>query len=365
MFIKIASVSGYELVGNMKIALIDNAVDSLQIAMNTFELWNQEFESRNDVRYLKITIEFLHNTVELLMKAILSQDDEKSIYCAENERQRVLVKKAEIEAENQKISLMEYVIKSNEIKTLTYNDLLKRCIEKGILCEGRAISSLEKLGIYRNRIMHLGMDVTDDFADLLAVIYENFKLVIDDKFYHKLIKLSDYFSYNDVLDTIEPWQELNGDALRLLSTEIEKRKLKIFDEMIKNVINSKKFMRFLDQNNISFENNSIYQEDYIDIEFQCNGKQVEFTTMYDAFYNYTVIVSYYFEIIFCVMHFENEIAVCKNWIEYDELVLESIHDKKAEMDFVIKPLTENNIRNCLIDTLKKTILCSIWENEYS
>lgn len=351
----------------MKIMLIDNAVDSLQIAMNTFELWNQEIESRKDDRHLKITIEFLHNTVELLIKAILSQDDEKSIYCAENERQRALIKKAETEAENQKISLMEYIIKNNEIKTLTYNDLLKICIEKGILCEGRAISSLEKLGIYRNRIMHLGIDVSDDLADLLAVIYENFKLVIDDKIYHKLIKLSDYFAYNDVLDTIEPWQELSSDALRLLSTEIGKRKLKIFDEMIENVINSKKFVKFLDQNNISFENNSIYQEDYIDIEFQCNGKHVEFTTMYDAFYNYTVIVieSYYSEIIFCVMHFENEIAVCKNWIEYDELVLESIHDKKVEMDFVIKPLTENNIRNCLIDALKKTILCSIWENEYS
>lgn len=348
----------------MKIVLIDNAVDSLQIAMNAFELWNQEFESRKDVRYLKITIEFLHNTVELLMKAILSQYDEKSIYCSENERQRALIKKAETEAENQKISLMEYVIKNNEIKTLTYSDLLKRCIEKGILCEGRVISSLEKLGIYRNRIMHLGIDVTDDLADLLAVIYENFKLVIDDKFYHKLIKLSDYFSYNDVLDTIEPWQELSGDTLRLLSTEIEKRKLKIFDEMMEKVIKSEKFIKFLNQNDIDFKNNSIYQENYINIEFQCNEKQVEFTTIYDAFYNYTVIVmvSYYFEIVFCVMHFENKIAVWKNWIEYDELALESIHDKKDESAFVIKPLTENNIRNCLIDTLKKTILYSIWEN---
>lgn len=349
----------------MKIVLIDNAVDSLQIAMNSFELWNQEFESRNDFRYLKITIEFLHNTVELLMKAILSQYDEKSIYCAENEKQRTLIKNAEIEAENQKISLVEYVIKNNEIKTLTYSDLLKRCIEEKIFYEGRAIRSLQKLGIYRNRIMHLGIDVTDDFVDLLAVIHENFKLVIDDNFYHELIKLSDYFSYNDVLDMIEPWQELSSDALRLLSTDIEKRKLKIFDEMIENVINSNKFIKFLDQNNISFENNSVYQEDYIDLEFQCNGKQVEFITIYDAFYNYTVIVmvTYCFKIVFCVMHFENEIAIGKKWIEYDDLVLESIHDKKNEAAFVIKPLTENNIRNCLIDVLKRTILCNIWENE--
>ena len=54
----------------MKINLIDNAVDSLQIAMRAFSLWNEDCESRYSFRYLKVTIEFLHNAMELLLKAI-------------------------------------------------------------------------------------------------------------------------------------------------------------------------------------------------------------------------------------------------------------------------------------------------------
>ena len=61
----------------MRIMLIDNAVDSLQIAMDAFNLWNKGIETRNNFRFLKITIEFLHNAMELLLKATLNLEDEK------------------------------------------------------------------------------------------------------------------------------------------------------------------------------------------------------------------------------------------------------------------------------------------------
>ena len=40
----------------MRIMLIDNAVDSLQIAMDAFNLWNKGIETRNNFRLLKIFI---------------------------------------------------------------------------------------------------------------------------------------------------------------------------------------------------------------------------------------------------------------------------------------------------------------------
>lgn len=63
----------------------------------------------------------------------------------------------------------------------------------GIISGGRKIECLEKLGIYRNQIMHLGIDVNEDFAELLAVIHESFYLIIDDNFYSGLLEISDYF----------------------------------------------------------------------------------------------------------------------------------------------------------------------------
>lgn len=348
----------------MKVELIENAIDSLQIAMNAFIIWNNEFESKHNFRNLKITIEFLHNTMELLLKAILISENEEIIYYAENEKQKNNLEKAKNEANIQKISLMEYVIKNNEIKTLSYNDVLKKCIEARVFFNTRAKISLEKLGTYRNRIMHLGIDVNEDLADLLAVIHENFKLVIEDSFYEKLLDLSDYFSYNDVLDTIEPWQEICNDSLRLLSIDDEKRQLKKFDKMIENVIKSNKFINFLSRYNIELINKSVYRENNIDLEFRCDKKQVYFTTEYDALYNFTLIViqTYCFKVVFGVMHFENKIAIGKKWIEYDDYALESIYDRNENF-FEVKLLTENNIRNCLINSLRKTILSDSWKIE--
>ncbi|MED9989617.1 MAG: hypothetical protein UE033_05850 [Coprococcus sp.] len=344
----------------MRIMLIDNAVDSLQIAMNAFNLWNKGIETRNNFRFLKITIEFLHNAMELLLKATLNLEDEKIIYSSKNDRQKDSIEKNKVEAEKQKISLIEYTVKNSNLKTLSYGEILKKCIEMGIVSGGRKIECLEKLGIYRNQIMHLGIDVNEDFAELLAVIHESFYLIIDDNFYSGLLEISDYFSYSDVLDTIEPWQELSGDTLRLLSTTIEKRKLEIFDKIIEAVLESDQFTNFINTNCIILKNKSIYQDNYIDLEFTHNRRKIELTTEYDAFYNYTtiVMVTYCYKIVFCVKHFENEMVIGKRWIEYDDFALESIHNKEDERYFLTKPLTEKNIRNCLLDTLKMTILCN-------
>ena len=35
----------------MKVELIENAIDSLQIAMNAFTIWNNEFESKHNFRF--------------------------------------------------------------------------------------------------------------------------------------------------------------------------------------------------------------------------------------------------------------------------------------------------------------------------
>ena len=41
----------------MRIMLIDNAVDSLQIGMDAFNLLNKGIETRNNFRFLKIAID--------------------------------------------------------------------------------------------------------------------------------------------------------------------------------------------------------------------------------------------------------------------------------------------------------------------
>lgn len=344
----------------MRILLVDNAVDSLKIAMRTFDLWDGQGK-KDSFRPLKITIEFLHNTMELLLKALLIEQDETSIYC---ENQEDLIEYAKENSRKENIPLVENIIKDARIKTLDYSELLKKYYTYNRYMSEKSKDSLKKLGIYRNRIMHLGIDATEDFADLLAVIYECFILLIEDRFYDDLLDLSEYFSYYDVLDTIEPWKELAGDALRELSSTIPSRKLNVFDEMMEKVIVSNKFREFLSFHNIILKDESVYEDDNINLIFQYNDKILELVTFYEALYNYSIVVQYVigYPIVFSIMHFEEKICVYNKTIEYDEYEIDSLHEAKNRESVKIKPLTENNIRNCIVETLKKTILCETWEN---
>ena len=347
----------------MKILLVDNAVDSLKIAMHTFNLWNNRIYDYDDFRSLKIVIEFLHNAIELLLKAILILQDETSIYC---DKQEDLIEIAKEKARKQNISLIESVIKDENIKTLDYSELLKKYYKYNTCLSIKYKDSLDRLGTYRNRIMHLGIDTNEDFAALIAVIHECFTLIIDNSFYVDLLEISEYFSYNDVIDTLEPWKEEYEDCLRELSTTIPSRKLSIFDKMIENVIVSSIFHKFLKYYNIILNDESKYEDDYIYLTFEHNGKIIELITFYDALYNYSILAQNVmgYHMVFCIMHFEGKICIYNKTVEYDKFEIDSIRKNEKREGVKIKPLTENNIRDCIVGTLKKTILCESWGNDF-
>ena len=346
----------------MKITLVDNAVDSLQVAMYALNSWGDTDNEKEERRYLKITIEFLHNTIELFLKALMVQGDEKSIY---RDDQDELIRAAQIKALKSNVSLTEYLLKEDKIKTWSYSELLKKYFAKNTWYGNKSKKCLEKLGHYRNRIMHFGIDVNEDSVDILSTIYECFKIIIDDDFYNDLLKLTNYFSYNDVIDMVEPWIEEYDQQLKLLAVDIPKRKLDVFREKMEDVITSDRFKTFLKECNITVEDTSVYAENEIEWKFEHGTKKIKFITRYDAFYNCSTVIqdTYGAPMIFCVKHSEDKIYICPEWIEYDECEIESIYDTTNREKYKLKLLTENNVRNCIVDALKKTVLCDTWEPE--
>lgn len=349
----------------MKITLIYNAVDSLQVAMRSFRAWNLADTDMEEVRNLKIAIEFLHNAMELFLKALLLEEDEESIYC---EGQEKLIEKAKEKAQKDKISLAEYLLKEDKIKTFSYNELLKKYFESEPWRKSKTKKCLEKLGHYRNRIMHFGIDVNEDLVDLLSVIYESFNVILEDSFYERLLGLTNYFSYSDVIDTIEPWSETYEEYLRSVAVGTSGRKINIFTEKVNSMVVSSKFKTFLQHYNIIMKDMSIYSADEIRWEFEYNEKKIQFTTIYDAFYNCSILAQdcYSYPMIFCVIHSKNKICMYEKWRKYEEFGVDDIYDEGKNDEkkcYKIKPLTENNMRDCLISALKKTILCNTWEPE--
>ena len=249
----------------MKLTLINNAIDSLQIAMKTYHRWNNNYykwNNKNEENWdLKITVEFLHNAIELLVKAILLKIDDQSIYC---DRQEEIIEEARKEVVRKNILLEEYLIKNDKIKTCSYEEVLEKYFKINSEYPNRAKICLKRLGTYRNRIMHFGIDADEngDFFDLLAVIHENFNIILIDNFYEDLLKVDEYFEYNDVVDILEPLQECNEDDLKKFAAKIPQKNISNFLGILEKTVKSSKLNSFLQYYDIEIEDKSVYEDNW-------------------------------------------------------------------------------------------------------
>lgn len=351
----------------MKLTLINNAIDSLQIAMKTYHRWNNNYykwNNKNEENWdLKITVEFLHNAIELLVKAILLKIDDQSIYC---DRQEEIIEEARKEVVRKNILLEEYLIKNDKIKTCSYEEVLEKYFKINSEYPNRAKICLKRLGTYRNRIMHFGIDADEngDFFDLLAVIHESFNIILIDNFYEDLLKVDEYFEYNDVVDILEPLQECNEDDWKKFAAKIPQKNISNFLGILEKTVKSSELNSFLQYYDIEIEDKSVYEDNDIDLRFKCKEKMISFSTIYDALYNCTTFVkfNYPYRMICSIMHSDNKIYIYNDNKEYDNKKIDSLYNIQLGKTSGIKPLTENNIRNSLVSVLKKTILSSEWED---
>lgn len=235
----------------MKLTMIDNAIDSLKIAMHSFHL---SLDCSDDElnRLNKIIIIFLHNSIELLLKSILSQDDELSIYKLENNTtEKIIEDTKNLLKINPNKTLHEILIKDLEIQTISYTTLVDKYVQK-YSCDKRIREILYKLGNYRNSITHFGLDISEQEDTFYISIYNTFDVILYE-LYDRLLEVDGYFSYNDVIDNLESWIEGGEDFLRNLCVENPKKKILIFTKMLKKTLFSDKLKAFLQAYNISID----------------------------------------------------------------------------------------------------------------
>lgn len=329
--------------------LKDNAKDSLQIAMDNFRDWLNSKTDNGD-RYLKITIFFLHNAVELYLKSILIQIDETCIYSEDKQKLHRLC----LAAEKSGLSLDEYLLKEN-VHTKSYRTLVELYKQNEILSH-RVENALNKLAEYRNRFAHFGVNFSESWLELTATLYEIYRWILYD-IYDDLKRMDQFYSYDDVIDTYEPWMEAVEEYFRKAVCYDSKYNVASAIDMMKNVVVSPKFRRFLEAYEILFLDESNYQVNEIMYSYKKNDEIIELHNKYDFFCNYTVIYSDcdgQYSFIFLIMHTEEKICLynadCK--IENFEDECDSIHEGIIRNGRKVKPLTENNIRNGLCDRLK-------------
>jgi hypothetical protein len=340
----------------MKLKLTDNAIDSLKISMDSFRGWMYADDGFAETKCLKFTIFFLHNAMELLLKAILIKYDRECIYCKDQDS---IIEDAKIQANIFNMTLDEYLIKKTEIKTIGYQELVNIFREQCCYVP-KMIDVLTELGNYRNSIAHFGIDDDTNTLSLINVIYETYALILDNSFYSELLELDEYFKYDDVIDNLESWCEDCEEYQREIAINEPQRKLEKFKKILNNAVISQKIMNFTKAYNIDFENHSKYENYDIFFEFNSERGNVEFRIKYDAFYNYSMMIVTFCvreSIVFIVMHEKDKICLY-DW-KYDyyfEDEGERIKHNDISKSCKIKPLTEKNIRDSIVQVLRDTII---------
>lgn len=282
--------------GTLKYRLEENAVDSLRYAVEYFDMLIRD---NDNLRYLKPTILFLENSVELLLKSILVLNDPLSIY---ESRSKQIVELAQNKVKNSGLTLAEILICELNVKTIGYGKVIETYCE--LYPDNQKLKEVFlKLGKYRNTITHFGINVSDKLDDLICNVYDSFE-VISNELYSQLLEVDEYFEYNDFLDIVEPIIEGSQEYIRYLCINNLDRKISTFTDALKNVLNSNVFKELVKNNNIELVNQTLnFENDDFWIEvYKSSVYHMGLLSRYSSFHNATIFSEDNGMIYFVVEH---------------------------------------------------------------
>ncbi|HBF7477351.1 hypothetical protein [Clostridioides difficile] len=293
----------------MKLKMIDNAIDSLKLVMEYFYDYNINNKSKKDNTRLKLTIIFLHNSIELLLKSILINKNELLIY--ENLPSNKLDEYNKIKnSSNKTLSLDEFLIKKEGIKTINYTKLINTYCNT-FNADKKTKIVLFNLGKLRNSVTHFGIDKSDDFEDMLITIYESINIILY-VLYEKLEEIDDYFEYNDVKDILEPLVEGWERSIMYSHINIYGNKITKITDILNDILFSPKFNAFLETNGITFKTNKkkFFNHD-ISINFKHNDSMLNISNFYNPFHKCILLEDNEGGIYF-VIDCEKDLLYCYN-----------------------------------------------------
>lgn len=343
----------------MRFKMVENAIDSLQITIEAFDKWTRCRVDKRD-RYLKLTIVFLHNSMELLLKSLLIKRDDTSIYIDICDKR---LEEARKECKRRNKTLDECLIKDYSVKTIPYSVAVEKYAEN-YKCDEKVVNILNALGKYRNAITHFGIDSRLDMDRLYNIVYESLAIVIYE-FWEELIDIDEYFEYNDVIDMFESWYEAGIDFQLAACVENSKKKIYVFTGILDKVMHSEKFKNYIDAYDIRVKDSSKdYDTNEIYLDFEILQKYVSVATFYSPYFNYTFFCDLEtMEIWFVVNHYEDKVYIYYDNVEYiPDRERENMIRDDIGVHCEVKPLTENRIRNIIIDRLRG-IYNTFQENE--
>ncbi|GCF94253.1 hypothetical protein NRIC_21440 [Enterococcus florum] len=333
----------------MKFTILENAVNSLDIAIENFQLFyygeEDSLSAYSDSKHKKISLSFLENAIELLLKAIIIEKtkDSLSIFLkTDREPFKQIVDEARELSEKNGLKLEDCLIQNTSMKTITYTQSV-RYYEGLFEVDEKVRGVLGKLGNYRNAITHLGIDFTDKPDELLCCFTETFDVIFNN-LYPELLELDEearyYFEdcdedfmvrtpegvdslvgedgyYNNFFDfTHELLTDLSQEIIMdLCSKNPDKRILKFF-KTCEKIRSHTDYMEYFKENNLDIQKEG--DTEWLLCEYANSTETTYLAPVYSSYYNATI----YFDdsqVVFIVPHYENKIYHYMETIKYPVL----------------------------------------------
>lgn len=342
---------------------------------------DQELTELELNEYAKIGLVFLENSIELLLKAIISVDDPLCIYKEPNSKR---ISKA-LEQVTETNRLEDILIEDANFQTISYTEAVNLYVNKYNAPE-KVYNILTELGYKRNAITHFGIDETDNYSELVACFINTYD-VIYNYLYPNLLDLNNvghYFSDDDmyIMSNIGKIKYLidfetgrYNNIIDFLDMLLEDSYGYIFNQRMNNShfnisFFSDIFAQLIDDNSLNIwlkkQKIKLCCEDFLNfatstfktIDIYLNGDEEPISIIwnYSVYYDHSFFFDEFSNMIFSVDHKTNKIYYYNKSIKY-----ESRYDKKeVEFNFIEDVANEKceelnvskrNLRKILIEQM--------------
>ena len=332
-------------------SLAKNALSSLHIAVEHFKaFYYYSLEDSKFEEEVKIAISFLENAIELLLKTILADNDEKSIFV--NPDCEAISNAIQYVDEDH--SLFDVLIEERfSVRTIYYKDAVE-AYNKLYHNSIKVKTVLDTLGLYRNSLTHFGIrfasydEIVCVFINTFDVIYnylypqlcglnEIGQFFMSDDLVVKTIHgykplFDENFVYNNFLDFFD---ELLGDGntyLLSLCRENRQKNIQEYEDYVDKAIESKKLAYIQEKFNVSIQRETL-DDVPLFFSFAKGGAKSDIFIRYLPYYNAGVYFNDGGTIMFIVLFSERCIYIYKEkavYPDFDEMDMDYqwLHDEQ-------------------------------------
>lgn len=321
----------------MRFTILENAINSLDIAIENFKLFyygdEESLSPYLEKKYKKVSLVFLENAIELLLKSIIIEKTQNNLSIflhTDKEPYKGIIDEARELSEKTGGKLEDCLLKNTNMQTITYTKSLSYYDEM-FKANKKVSGVLKKLGYYRNAITHFGIDFSENPDELLCCFIETFD-VIYNYLYPQLIELDEEASYyfedcdeNYLVETPDGIKFFFGEdgeynnffdfcheLLRDLSQvnlmescrKNPNKNIQVYHNICKELINTSQYIGYFETSNLNLTLDE--ETRWLECEVQGYHEDAHLFPVYSSYYNATI----YFDessVAIIIPHYENKI----------------------------------------------------------